>query len=59
MVLSFSELSDEMRPDESIWLDDEALTGHFELVKQRAEDKAGGYEQIPDMEKNELTEGLR
>lgn len=59
MVLSFNELTDEMRPDDSILLDDEALAGHFEAVKQRAADKAGGYESIPDMEQNELTAGLK
>ncbi len=59
MVLGFSELTDELRPDEAIWLDDEALAAHFEAAKQRAEDKAGGYEQVPDMEQSDLTRGLR
>lgn len=48
MVLGFNELTDDMRPNEDIWLDDEALAGHFELVKHQAADKAAGYEEIPE-----------
>ena len=49
-----------MRPPSEIWLDEEALTAHFEAVKDRLKSGSGGddSESIPT-EQNELTKGLR
>lgn len=47
MVLSWFELSEEDQPDESIWLDPEALAGHFENVKMRRSAGSGdGFEPV-------------
>lgn len=56
-MLGYSELSDDMRPPEDIWLDDEALNLHFENVK--ASMRSGSpMEDIPS-EQNELTRDIR
>lgn len=54
-------MSDEDRPPERIWLDDEALEAHFENVKARYSSKSGSgpMEEVPDLQQNELTKGLK
>lgn len=59
--MSYYELPEEDRPPEQIWLDDEAITIHFEQVEARREAKYKG-ESVPeatDMQRNELTEHFR
>lgn len=60
-VLSWFELMDEDRPPESIWLDDDALTSHFEAVDQRRDAGIRGETLVPQaaMDQNELTADLR
>jgi hypothetical protein len=58
--LSFFELPTEQQPPEEIWLNDEALSAHFEAIRQEQQAKAGNETiEVPDMEENELTRGLR
>jgi hypothetical protein len=56
-------MTDEYRPPEEIWLDDEALADHFESVKDRMKNPSSGggdWEDIPGPgEQNEFTAGLR
>lgn len=67
MVLGFSEMLDDDRPDHTIWMDDDKLTEHFEELKaKRAEQRGGknpdddwsGWEKGPDVETNQLAEQL-
>lgn len=54
------EMSDEDQPPERIWLDDEALADHFERVRERYRSgSSSDREEVPDLEQNELTKGLR
>lgn len=52
-------MTDKDQPPERIWLDEEAITEHFERVKARY---GGGsaMEEVPQapLEQNELTRGL-
>lgn len=60
-ILSYYELPEDERPPERIWLDDEAVTIHFEQVEARRDAKFKG-ESVPeatDMPRNELTEQFR
>ena len=59
-VLGFHELSDDQRPSEDIWLDDELLSEHFQAVRERMRRTSSGeqWEDIPG-EQNEITKGLR
>ena len=61
MVLGFFELMDEDRPAERIWLDDEALTHHFNQVAERRGVSArGDGDMAPvDLTQNELTAEFR
>lgn len=63
MVLSFGELPDDERPPERIWLDDEALSAHWERVEAARKHKYGGTEAVPaaegQLEQNELTAGFK
>lgn len=56
------ELPDEDRPPEGIWLDSEAVSEHFEGVRQRyssGKGGSGGQEPVPQLDQNELTRDLR
>lgn len=57
------ELPDEDRPNERIWLDDDALAQHFERVQERYRSGGSGgssdWEAIPEFEQNELTAAFR
>jgi hypothetical protein len=55
-VLGWMELSEDMQPPESIWLNPELLNDHFERVLSK--DGMERVEQVPMME-NEATKGLR
>lgn len=62
MVLSWYELPDDDRPPESIWLDDDAITSHFEAIDQRRKSSTRGDSvAVPQagMDQNELTAELR
>lgn len=51
------ELSEEDQPPEEIWLDSEALTGHFESVKTRHSAGSEGTEDVPMWEnEDEVTQ---
>lgn len=59
-VLGYGELTDEQRPPEEIWLDDEALSDHFESVKNAMKSgSSGGSDMEPIDQQNEITRGLR
>lgn len=63
-VLSWFELPEEDRPDERIWLDDEALNQHFDALHARyrsSGDRGEEWESVPsgDLEQNEFTKGFR
>lgn len=59
-ILSWMELSEEDRPPESIWLESDQIEAHFNDVKQRWADKAGGNEAGSSrLVENELTKGIR
>lgn len=62
-VLSWFELPEEDRPDERIWLDDEALNQHFDALHERYRGGSRNeeWESIPsgELEQNELTKGFR
>jgi hypothetical protein len=64
-VLGWFELPDDDRPPERIWLDDKALSDHFEAVSERYRSPSGGgrsdWESIPgsDFAQNELTAQFR
>lgn len=62
MVLGWFELPDDDRPPERIWMDDEALSEHFERVRGRYRSDSRGpeWEEIPgDLQQNALTTNLR
>jgi hypothetical protein len=61
MVLSWFELTEDDRPPESIWLDDEAVSAHFDGVEQKRNSSIKGSEPVPaaGMDQNELTAELR
>lgn len=60
-VLNWMELPEDDRPPEFMWLEPEMLQGHFDEVKRRWADKAGGNggDVAPPMQENELTKGMR
>lgn len=59
MVMGWFEMTEEDRPERSIWLDDEALEEHFERVNDRYKTKRGS-EPIPEFdEPNQLTKDIR
>lgn len=64
-MLSYFELPDDERPPEHLWLDDEALSSHWENVEQKREQKwgSGSSEAVPEangpLEQNELTAGFK
>lgn len=41
MILGFSEMQEEDRPDESVWLDEVKLLAHFDARQQAMRDKYG------------------
>jgi hypothetical protein len=54
------EMTDEDQPPEAIWLDSEALESHFDAVRSKYRNPAGGEEmEMVPLEQNELTRGLR
>jgi hypothetical protein len=58
-ILGFGEMTDEQRPPEEIWLDDEALSDHFEGVKAAMKAGTSGGDMEPIDQQNEFTRGLR
>lgn len=52
------EMQDKDRPPREIWLDDDALEAHFNMIEARRNDGSGS-EDVPDLEQNEMTKGLR
>ncbi len=64
-MLGWYELPDDDRPPERIWLDDTALTAHFEAVSDRyrsgSTSSGGNWESVPDSDhaQNELTAQFR
>lgn len=56
-VLDWHELPKEDRPPEPIWLDDEAISAHFEMLAEKREAQGRGETLVPDedMAQNELT----
>jgi hypothetical protein len=56
-------MTDDMRPPQEIWLDDEAIADHFDSVKARLSSGSGNAGSSEDWEEvpvqNELTRGLR
>lgn len=61
MILGFFEVPEDERPPESIWLDDEALSDHWEHVTAQRQNKYNGTESVPSapLEQNELTAGFK
>lgn len=59
--MGWFELSDDERPPEWIWLDDEAVSEHFELLAARRKSSSSNFEEVPDADltSNELTANLR
>ena len=59
-VLGWYELPADDQPDESIWLDSEALDDHFRRIKDRYSRDSGmePIEDVPDAQ-NEFTRDLR
>lgn len=54
-------MTDEQRPPQEIWLDDEALNDHFDSVKSRMRTGGAsddGWEDIPTQQ-NEFTRDLK
>lgn len=53
-------MSDDQRPPQDIWMDDEALNAHFEAVrtKLRRTSQGNDWEDIPG-DQNELTKKIR
>lgn len=51
-------MTEQDRPPESIWLNDEALDEHFAAVKARYASGSSGTESVP-LSQNELTRELR
>ncbi len=62
-IMGYFELTEDERPPERIWLDDEALASHWEHVDQRRKRPSGsGSEAVPqvaNLEQNELTAGFK
>jgi hypothetical protein len=61
-LLGYWEMPEDDQPSEDIWLDDKALSEHFESVRAKYRSKYGkDSEDVPDapMEQNELTASLR
>lgn len=56
-VLDWHELPRDDRPPEHIWLDDEAITAHFDMLAEKRDAEMRGETVIPDedMAQNELT----
>lgn len=54
-------MSDADQPPEAIWLDDEALSEHFQRVRERYASPSGTStaDDVAPLEQNELTRGLR
>ena len=59
-VLGWYELPADDQPDESIWLNNEALDDHFRRVKERYKSGSGmeSIEDVPESQ-NEFTRDLR
>lgn len=47
------------QPPEEIWLNPEALQEHFEQVKASYSSGNSDREEVPDLEQNELTRGIK
>jgi hypothetical protein len=60
-VLNYLEIPEDDRPPEEIWLDEEALAEHFDMVKSRHRERARGRDavEIVPLEQNELTKHLK
>lgn len=65
MVLGFSELMEEDRPHEKIWLDEPQLIDHFDQVRQKRQQERGKsgadseWEDVPsEQESNQLATDL-
>ena len=52
-------MSEQDRPAEAIWLDDDALNEHFERVKARYSSGSSDGEDAVPMQQNELTRDLK
>jgi hypothetical protein len=54
---------DDERPPERIWLDDEALSSHWEFIENKRHHRSTGMEEVPQfagaMDQNELTAGFK
>jgi hypothetical protein len=62
-ILSWMEMTEEDQPPEEIWLNSEAISEHFDHVRQRYRDKSGGgMESVPEagteMQDNEFVKSL-
>lgn len=42
VFLSFDDLEEDERPPRRLWLDDDALSDHFKVVRRRRQEKYGG-----------------
>lgn len=56
-------MTDDQRPPEEIWLDDEALSSHFDALRDKLRSTGSGesndeWESVPPAQ-NELTKDLR
>lgn len=58
MVIGFWEMRPEDQPPQHLWLDDEGLSEHLERISERRRSGAE-WSEVPDLEQNELTRGLR
>lgn len=61
-MLGWLEMKEEDQPPEAIWLDPEAIQGHFEKVKEKYEAQSAGNEVVSesgDYAENEAVKGLR
>jgi hypothetical protein len=62
MVLGFNDLMEADKPDQAMWLDDDALIEHFAFIKEM---RASGTGQVPmdrsngPMERNALVDQYR
>lgn len=53
------EMTEDDRPPERLWLDDEGLSDHFKKVREKYSNGSSNTEQVPDLEQNEITRELR
>lgn len=61
-MLGWLEMKEEDQPPETIWLNPEAIQGHFESVKEKYAAQSAGTEVVDDpgdYTENEAVKGLR